>query len=235
MVSQTYQGRIIDSAFTMTFDDKYDKLLEAVRESTYTGIKEAGIDVRLCDIGAAIEEVMESYEVEIDGKTYPVKCIRNLNGHSIAPYHIHGGKTVPIVRNNDETKMEEGEFFAIETFGSTGRGQVWEDGECSHYMKEFDAPHVPLRYFNVEKSIPKAKALLNTINKNFGTLPFCRRYLDRVGETKYLIGLKSLVDSGIVNEYPPLVDIKGCYTAQFEHTFLLRPTCKEILSRGDDY
>jgi hypothetical protein len=32
-----------------------------------------GIDVRLCDVGAAIQEVMESYECEIDGKTYPVK------------------------------------------------------------------------------------------------------------------------------------------------------------------
>lgn len=30
----------------------------------------AGIDVRLCDIGESIQEVMESYEVELDGKTY---------------------------------------------------------------------------------------------------------------------------------------------------------------------
>lgn len=77
--------------------------------------------------------------------------------------------------------------------------------------------------------------MLNTINKNFGTLPFCRRYLDRLGETKYLLGLKSLVDNGIVNAYPPLVDTKGCYTAQFEHTILLRPTVKEVLSRGEDF
>jgi len=33
-------------------------------------VQVAGIDVRLCDVGAAIQEVMESYEVEIDGKTY---------------------------------------------------------------------------------------------------------------------------------------------------------------------
>lgn len=33
--------------------------------------QEAGIDVRLCDVGAAIQEVMESYEVEINGKVYP--------------------------------------------------------------------------------------------------------------------------------------------------------------------
>lgn len=60
--------------------------MEAVRAATNTGIREAGIDARLCDIGAAIQETMESYEVELGGRTYQVKCIRNLNGHSIAPY-----------------------------------------------------------------------------------------------------------------------------------------------------
>jgi len=51
-------------------------LLAAVKDATNTGIKEAGIDVRLCDIGAAIQEVMESYEVEIEGKTYQGKLHR---------------------------------------------------------------------------------------------------------------------------------------------------------------
>lgn len=83
--------------------------------------------------------------------------------------------------------------------------------------------------------LPRAKQLFETINREFGTLPFCRRYLDRVGEDKYVQALKSLCDSGHVMGYPPLVDIKGCFTAQFEHTFVLKPTHKEVLSRGDDY
>lgn len=123
-------GRIIDSAFTWTADPKYDKLLEAVREATYTGIKEAGIDVRVSDIGAAIQETMESYEIELDGKTYPIKSIRNLTGHNIGQWQIHGGKSVPIVKGTDQTKMEEGECFAVETFGSTGRGYVHDDVSC---------------------------------------------------------------------------------------------------------
>jgi len=53
---------------------------------------------------------------------------------------------VPIVKNGDATKMEEGEFYAIETFGSTGRGQVYEDLPVSHYMKVFEAGHTNLRY-----------------------------------------------------------------------------------------
>lgn len=52
---------------------------------------------------------MESFEVEIDGKIYPVKAIRNLSGHSIAPYHIHAGKSVPIVKGGPAVRMEEGE------------------------------------------------------------------------------------------------------------------------------
>lgn len=34
---------------------------------------------------------------------------------------------------------------------------------------------------------------------------------------------------------PPRCDVKGSYVSQFEHTILLRPTCKEVISRGDDY
>ena len=87
--------------------------------------------MRVADIGAAIQETMESYEVEIKDsrgvRTLPVKSIRNLTGHNILPYRIHGGKSVPIVKTHDTDVMEEGEIFAIETFGSTGRGHVVEE------------------------------------------------------------------------------------------------------------
>ncbi len=36
-----------------------------------------------------------------------VKSVRNLNGHSIAPYVIHAGKSVPIVKGGEAIKMEE--------------------------------------------------------------------------------------------------------------------------------
>lgn len=67
-----------------------------------------------------------------------------------------------------------------------------------------------------------------------------------------ILQLNNLVSSGLVNDYPPLCDVKDSYTAQFEHvrltdyrcfmdwtdddqTILLRPTVKEVISRGDDY
>lgn len=68
-------GRIVDSAFTMSMDHKYDRLLEAVKDATNTGVREAGIDVRVGDLGGIIQEVMESYEVEADGKTHQGGCV----------------------------------------------------------------------------------------------------------------------------------------------------------------
>jgi len=223
-------GCIIDSAFTVAFNPKYDILKEAVKDATNTGIRTAGIDVCLNEVGAAIQEAMESYEIELDGKTYPIKPIQNLCGHSIGPYQIHAGKTVPQVDNGDTTRMEENEVFAIETFGSTGVGSIEEDDELSHYMIDYDS-------FNEHVALPttKAKRLLHVIKDNFSTLAFCRRWLDRIGEERYSYPLKQLCNAGIVEPYPALSDIKGCYTAQYEHTILLRPTCKEVVSRGNDY
>mmetsp|Transcript_11394 Transcript_11394/g.16868 ORF Transcript_11394/g.16868 Transcript_11394/m.16868 type:complete len:355 (-) Transcript_11394:67-1131(-) len=221
-------GRIIDSAWTQCFDDKFQPLLDAVQEATNTGLREAGIDVTFAHIGESIQEVMESKEITLNGKTIPIKCVRNLNGHSIAQYKIHGGETIPIIRGGSGKKMQEDTFYAIETFGTTGKGIVRDDGPSSHFMMNPDLSPNLIR-------LPSAKKLLHRIRQTFNTLPFCRRYLDEIGEKNHLIALKSLVNSGHVTSHPPLSDIKGSYTAQFEHTFVCRPTHKEIISRGDDY
>lgn len=175
-------GRIVDSAFTMAFDPMYDNLLAAVKDACHTGVRESGIGVRVGELGGYIQETMESYEVEINGTTYPVKPIRGITGHNILPYSIHGTKNIPSVKTNDQTKIEEGDVFAIEPFGSTGTGRVHDQGEVSHYALRSDAPTVDLR-------LSSAKSLLNVIKKNFGTLPFSRRYLDRIGQDKYLFGV----------------------------------------------
>lgn len=68
-----------------------------------------------------------------------------------------------------------------------------------------------------------------TIDKNFGTLPFCRRYLDRLGESAYLLAvssqgasslekradqpflsqLRDLEEKELVRGYLPLADDQG--------------------------
>jgi len=129
-------GYVIDCAFTIAFNPIYDNLLMASKEGTNTGVKLAGIDARMGEIGAGIQEVIESYEVEIKGKNHKIKSVKNLCGHTVDKYLVHAGKSVPIHKNDDDTKMEEGEMYAIETFASTGKGMVFKTGECSHYMME---------------------------------------------------------------------------------------------------
>lgn len=61
-------------------------------------------------------------------------------------------------------KMEEGDLFAIETFGSiNGRARVSEDMECSHYARDDSTGPVAVRN-------QKAKELLHHINQRYNGL-----------------------------------------------------------------
>ena len=46
------KGLMTDCAFTVAFDPVYDNLIQAVKEATETGVKAAGIDMKLGEIGA---------------------------------------------------------------------------------------------------------------------------------------------------------------------------------------
>ena len=82
---------------------------------------------------------------------------------------------------------------------------------------------------------PKAKPLLNLIRDNFSTLAFCWRWIDDLGFDNHLLALNELVRKEIIDEYPPLVDVSKSFVAQYEHTLLLKPSGKEVMSVGDDY
>ena len=161
-------------------------------------------------ISEAIQEVMESYEVELNRKIIPIKAINNITGHNILRYKIHGDKQVPFVKTQTTQRMEEGDVFAIETFGSTGRGYVIDEVGVYGYGRNEHASAAGLHHAS-------AKSLLKTIDENFGTLVFSRRYLERIGVKNYHLGMRSLVTHGLVQSYGPLLDVPGSYVAQFEH------------------
>lgn len=227
-------GHIIDSAFTVAFDPKFEPLLDASRDGTWAGIKAAGPDVLINEVSADIQEALESYEVELDGKVYPVKAIVNLGGHDINPYQIHGGALilpVPSTQPGLSTmRMKADQMYAIETFATTGAGMIHNDGDLdtSHFMREFDPPRVPLR-------LRASRELLGHIMKTRNTLPFCSRWLERDFGPRWRAGMSELMRAKIVTSYPPLSDIRGSYTSQLEHTIYLHEYGKEVLSAGDDY
>lgn len=135
-----------------------------------------------------------------------------------------------IRQDQNHTTHEKGDIFAIETFGTIDKGYMMDgEGVYGYGRNEYVQATASDLY------LASAKALLKTINENFGTLVFSRSYLERLGVTKYHLGMKSLIDKGIMDMHVPLIYVPGSHVAQFEHTVLLRPNCKEVISRGDDY
>ena len=153
---------------------------------------------------------MESYEVELNRKIVPVKAVQNITGHNILRYKIHGDKQVPFVKTRTTQRMEEGDVFAIETFGSTGKAYLRDDVGIYGYGRNDGASAAGFHHAS-------AKSLLKKIDENFGTLVFSRRYLERLGAKNYHLGMRTLVSNGIVESYGPLIDVPGSYVAQFEH------------------
>ena len=202
-------GWIVDSAFTVCFDSKFNNLLDAVKDGTETGIKHLGIDASIADYGASIQEVIESYEITLDNKIHPIKVIQNLGGHNIVKGIIHGGTFLPCTKSNSKERFKEG-VYAVETFGSTGDNFAFTSGDPTLFR-------LNPTYTN------------NILYNSFSTLPFCTRYIEL-----FNINVNNLVNNNLVYSYPPLY-VKNGYTAQYEHTVYLDEYKKIVISKGEDY
>ena len=213
------EGSIIDSAFSFSFDDKYNQLIEASNSSTLLAIKLMRPDMLLNEIGKEIEENMKSYEIEIDNKLYKINPVSDLCGHQIKQYKIHAGKVIPniYVKEYNE-RVKEDEFYAVETFATTGNGLTYvDDNDCSHYMIDYN-----------KKSIVKGsiKDFYKLIYNYFNTLAFCDRWLigkelkkEKLNQKKLDKCLLQLKNNTIINSYPPIYDInENNYISQYENS-----------------
>lgn len=226
-------GNIIDSSFTVIFDQKFKPLVDASYYGIWEGIKMAGPDAYLHDVSKSIREVVESYEIELDGKIYPIKSMFNLGGHSIEPYTLHGEKSIfeyNIANPKRYDRMKVNECYAIEIVASTGSGKMYFDTSipCTNY--------IPNPKINIPSTLSDDSIKLLKYIKNKGNLPFCSRWLYQKFGENYKYPLNELVLNKIVNEYFPASDtnIKS-YSSQWEHTIYLHDNGKEILSFSDDY
>ena len=104
--------------------------------------------------------------------------------------------------------MLEGEVYACETFASTGNGMIRDQGPTSHFMIDPKA----LKLASIRGNAGQ-KTLFKTLVQNFGSLAWCPRYLDTMKVPNYGMYLDSLIQAGYVNDYPQLVDKKGCYVS----------------------
>lgn len=219
-----HNGWIIDSAFTINFDPKWDPLLEASKDAVRNVIKNCGDEVCVSELGEISEEIVKSYE--IDG--IALKPIDNLYGHSINQWKIHAGKFIPGVKNNLDYRIKSGEFYAVEIFPTTGNGTTKLEGESTHFMLKDN--YTPKKF-----KFKRSKELLNLLNNDFKTLPFCPRFLDYKYNKKYDPCIKELFYSEIITSHPPLVDSINSKVSQFEHTIYVDDSKIINLSESDDY
>ncbi|GIQ89802.1 peptidase M24A, methionine aminopeptidase, subfamily 2, partial [Kipferlia bialata] len=150
------------------------------------------------------------------------------------PYQVHAGQSIPNCKKSGNTqRMKVGEVFALETFASTGRGYVRERGDASHFMLAEGCDTMTPAQCGIK--LGSARKLMQWIQANHRSLAWTQRWFDRAKLPSYEMAMTYLVNHEVVNPYPPLADVRGCYTSQFEHTFLITDKGKEVLSRGDDY
>ncbi len=205
-------GFAADSAFSVDLENSEEnrKLIESAEKALKKAVEKIAIGIELREIGAEVEKAIREENLQ---------PIINLSGHSISRYELHSGLTIPNYDNHQDVKLEEGEF-AIEPFATSGLGKV-RDGKLSGI-------YVVEKGSQVRDSF--AREVLNFIDEEYKSLPFCSRWLVKKFGTRALIAMKRIEEAGIVHHHPQLVEVSGKPVAQAEHSVLLKGKEKIILT-----
>ncbi|HIG93680.1 TPA: type II methionyl aminopeptidase [Candidatus Woesearchaeota archaeon] len=197
-------GYIADNAMAVEVATKeYTDLIKAAQNALKSAIKLVRPGCQLWELGEA-----QYSEAEALGFT----TVKNLSGHTITPYTVHGGVSIPAFNNKDKTELQEGWQVAIEPFVTNGQGMIREKGKATVFMVE------------AEKGVRSlyAKKILEQVKPQQG-LPFTTRWLTRkLGKGSAVLGLRELQQSGIIHAYPPLAEVSGGMVSQFEHSMVVK-------------
>jgi len=201
------EGYIVDTAFTVSFSE--EELLENIIQSTEVAYDAAKLMVKpktnTREIGKKIEEIIKGF------KYNPIK---ELGGHQIERWTVHGKKQLPELGSQGGDIMEEGEVFSIEIFASTGVGSVHNTNNTYIYELNPYIGRVPLRR-------KTSKQLLGFIKKKYTTLPFAERWLANEFRFGVAFGLQELVQQGKLQGHFVLAEKKRVKVAQIEETIIV--------------
>lgn len=197
-------GYIADTATTVNFDPELDSLVEASREALSKALLLIRPKTNSKDLGKIIENTIRGYGY---------RPIRDLSGHQLDEYVLHGPKSLPNIAVPHGSILEEGEAYALETFATTGTGSVHETGQ--YYIFSLNPTRTPVR-------TQGARDILRLVAREFKGLPFSRRYLTKhISKLSLAMGLRELTTKKVLRQYSVLADTKGSRVAQTEHTFLI--------------
>ena len=110
-------GYVGDTAHTIIFDPKYDKLVKTSEAALKKAIELCKPGTKLSDISTAIEETI---------KRLGFSPVSNLTGHGLGQYDLHAEPQVPNVSFKSDYKLKEDQVIAIEPFATDGSGMIKE-------------------------------------------------------------------------------------------------------------
>ena len=200
-------GIIADNAITIVFDSEKRNELLRIRQASHDALKNAlkmmTPGTRIGDIGLMIQETIGHYDLS---------PIRNLSGHGLGKFKVHESPTIPNVNTGEKNVLQEGQLVAVEPFATNGQGVIYE------------SMHATLFSINVLKPVRNqiTRDVLQDI-KSFQGLPFTTRWLTKKHSVaKVRFALNDLKNNGILQEYPPLVEMGHGMVSQTEHTVIVR-------------
>jgi methionyl aminopeptidase len=203
-------GYVADAAFSIEVGTgRLSSLIEASEKALAAGIGQVKPGVRVGEIGGAIDRAASSAGFHV---------LKDLLGHSLGRYCLHGGLTIPPNDDGSYLKIREGDVLAIEPFITAGSGAIVKRDGGNIYKL--------LRNGEVYAHGPGEKRLLAFVSEHYGNFPFAERWLPDAG------GLPGLVKAACVRSFPIMVEADGAPVAQAEGTVIVEQGGCRVITPG---
>jgi len=194
-------GYISDNAFTVFVGKNSHPMIDVAKKAVEEARKVLRENVKIKEISEVIENVVSSSGF---------KVVRNLTGHFLDRYVVHG-ISIPNVKNEIEIQIPKGQAVAIEVFVTNGSGWVKESLEVQIFQFREDKGS---RFL-------EGKKILEMSKKDFEGLPFAKRWIKNIPKVKLDLALRDLINRGCLIDYPVLKEDDNSLVAQWEESFIV--------------
>jgi methionyl aminopeptidase len=206
-------GWVVDTAVTVNVGDAPANrpLVDAARAALQAALAVAGPQVPVRTLSAAIEKAVASHHL---------RGLRNLCGHGVGRWTVHGPPAIPNVPMEQPDVLQPGSAVAIEPFVTDGSGIVSERGVAEVF-----------RFDPAREDVPGLDPALLAKLREFRGLPFARHQVTGFAADHVARTLDSLRRVRALAGYPPLVETSGHLVAQAEHTIYVGEHGIEVLTQ----
>jgi methionyl aminopeptidase len=210
------EGYIADTAVTISYNSKYDHLVNTAEITLSEAIKTVKVNTKSSEIGKTIENTIIHNGL---------KPIQNLSGHSLDQYIVHAGKSIPNIKTlGSSFSLVNDQAYAIEPFVTTrdGLGIVYE-GKIKNIFSLIS------RKPTKDKDLD---AFITYLWNRYKTLPFAIRWLVKdYDESNLRDMIDYLIKKKNIRSYPILVEGNDKVVSQAEHTFFITNDSSYIITK----